>query len=78
MQAPIKILQIIPSLASGGAERFVVDLCNELINQSVEVHLCIVQDPDVKDYGFYRAELSNQVHFHSLYQSKGFSFGRLS
>ena len=25
-----KIIEIIPSLTSGGAERFVVDLCNEL------------------------------------------------
>lgn len=70
----MKILQIIPSLASGGAERFVVDLCNELSHQGEEVYLCVVQDPDEKDYGFYLHELNTNVKFYSLKRPKGFGF----
>ena len=70
----MKILQIIPSLGSGGAERFVVDLCNELSHQGEDVCLCIVQNPEESDYGFYLPDLDPSVKFISLQQSKGFSF----
>ena len=41
----MKILQITYSLASGGAERFVVDLCNELAkNKDNEVYLLVIRD----------------------------------
>jgi glycosyltransferase involved in cell wall biosynthesis len=70
----MKILQIIPSLASGGAERFVLDLCNELSRQGADVHLCIIQNPEERDFGFYLPELSKKVHFHSLNQPKGFGW----
>ncbi|MDD4969941.1 MAG: glycosyltransferase [Paludibacter sp.] len=70
----MKILQIIPSLATGGAERLVVDLCNELTNQGQEVVLCITQNPQKSDYGFYLHELNNSVRFISLNQRKGFLF----
>ena len=68
----MKVLQIIPSLASGGAERLVVDLCNELANQGIEVYLCTVQNPNLNDYGFYLKELNASVHFSTLNQTKGF------
>lgn len=70
----MKILQLIPSLGSGGAERLVVDLCNELTVQGEEVILCIIQNPTESDYGFYLQELSDKVRFISLNQHKGFSF----
>ena len=70
----MKILQIIPSLASGGAERLVTDLCNEMCRQGAEVHLCIVQNPGERDFGFYLPALSDKVHFHSLNQPKGFGW----
>ena len=70
----MRILQLIPSLASGGAERLVVDLCNELTAQGDEVFLCIIQNPSEYDYGFFLKELSDQVRFRSLNQRKGFSF----
>ena len=36
----LKILQIIPNLRKGGAERLVLDICNELNNQqTIEVQL---------------------------------------
>jgi len=70
----MRILQIIPSLGSGGAEHLVVDLCNELTVQGDEVILCIIQNPFESDYGFYLLELSSNVRFISLNQRKGFSF----
>ena len=70
----MRILQLIPSLGSGGAERLVVDLCNELTIQGEDVFLCIIQNTSEYDYGFYLPELSNKVHFNSLNQRKGFSF----
>jgi len=73
----MKILQIIPSLASGGAERFVVDLCNELSAQGEDVYLCIILNPNVADYGFYLPELNKSVHFISLNQNKGFRLKKL-
>lgn len=70
----MKILQIIPSLGSGGAERLVVDLCNELANQGEDVVLCITQNPHEYDYGFYLNELSDSVRFISLNRPKGFTY----
>ena len=70
----MKILQIIPSLGSGGAERLVVDLCNELTNRGEDVVLCITQNPNEYDYGFYLNELSDSVRFISLNRCKGFTF----
>ena len=68
----MRILQIIPSLGSGGAERFAVDLCNEMREQGQEVYLCTIQNPNEADYGFYLHELNKEVNFVSLYQAKGF------
>jgi glycosyltransferase involved in cell wall biosynthesis len=68
----MKILQVIPSLASGGAERFVVDLCNELDRKGNEVHLCVFYDPGTGDNGFYLKELKDTVHFISLDELPGF------
>lgn len=73
----MRILQIIPSLASGGAERIVVELCNEQAQQGEEVYLCTVQDPNIADYGFFKKELNKLVHFVSLNQSKGFQLGNV-
>jgi len=74
----MKILQIIPSLGSGGAERLVVDLCNEMADQGQDVTLCIVQNPEEEDYGFYLHELHESVRFISLNQKKGFTFRNIS
>lgn len=69
----MKILQLIPSLGSGGAERFVTDLCNGLAQTGADVCLCIIQNPDEKDFGFYKNELDDKVKFVSLRRAKGFS-----
>lgn len=68
----MKILQIIPSLGSGGAERFVVDLCNEMASKGADVHLCLIQNPEERDFGFYLSELNAEVTFTSFNQPKGF------
>ena len=43
----MKILHIIPSLGKGGAERLVLDICNEVINQQninkvKKIHLFLI------------------------------------
>ena len=51
----MKILEIITSLSSGGGERFVGDLCNELSTfQTCEVELLTIKDDTLHDYGFYK------------------------
>ena len=52
----MKILEVIQSLASGGAERLVVDLCNE-ISKTEDVTLLILKDVE----HFYLPQLSPKV-----------------
>ncbi|RPH30288.1 MAG: glycosyltransferase [Bacteroidales bacterium] len=67
-----KIVEIIPQLPSGGAERFVVDLSNELA-KTHEVTL-VIFFPLSKDW-FYLNELSENVKVVSLNKRKlGFDF----
>lgn len=66
----MKIVEIIPQLASGGGERFTVDLCNELA-QKHEVTLVVYFD--IARYGFYARELSPAVRLICLNKKKGFS-----
>ena len=63
----MKILQIIFSLSSGGAERFVVDLCNEL-SKNNDVTLLTLKDDkvDVEVRNFYKFDLSPRVHYMNL------------
>lgn len=55
----MKIVQLIYSLSSGGAERFVVDLSNELAMQGNEVYLIIYRNDN--DSEFYKHILSDKV-----------------
>lgn len=66
----MKILEIIPQLSSGGAERFVVDLCNELVKQNDVVLLLFF---DLKEFGFYYQDLSPKVHIKCLNKKRGLS-----
>ena len=68
----MKILQVIPHLGSGGAERFVVDLSNELIKQGHEVVLLTFYDLEGK-YGFYKNEINKNVKQISIHKNIGFS-----
>lgn len=53
----MRILEIIQSLASGGAERLVVDLCNEMANTQ-DVYLLILKEVN----HFYLPQVSEKVH----------------
>ena len=55
----MKILQVISSLGSGGAERFVVDLSNELSKDN-EVYILTWNKSGNND--FYRSQISERVH----------------
>lgn len=64
----MKIIEIIPQLGSGGAERFTVDLCNELaINHDV---LLIVLHP-LENHVFFANELSKKVKLISVNKKMG-------
>lgn len=53
----MKILEVIQSLGSGGAERLVVDLCNEMV-KTQEVYLLVLKEADM----FYLPQVSPDVH----------------
>lgn len=61
----MKILEIVTSLSSGGAERFVVDLSNELC-KSNELTLLVLKDDTKSSYGFYKHELSDKINYINL------------
>ncbi len=57
----MRILEVIPALNSGGAERFVVDLCNQMAKDGHEVTLLTMKDFSISNFGFYKDELSDDV-----------------
>lgn len=68
----MKILQIIYSLTSGGAERLVLDLSNEFSNYN-EVHILTLLDEEIGDNSFYKSLLSKNVHYHCAKEIRGFN-----
>lgn len=68
----MKILQISYSLSSGGAERFVVDLCNRLaLDKSNEVVLVTTDDEKMAKNVHYLDTLSKDVRFVNLHCKSG-------
>lgn len=68
----MKIIQVIPSLNSGGAERFTVDLSNQLAEMGNEVILLVFfSQPDLN---FYLPEVSSKVRVITLGKKAGFDF----
>ena len=68
----MKILQITYSLAPGGAERFVVDVCNELAkNSENEVYLLVIRDLKIPKNRHYLPELSKNVKYLNIGTIKG-------
>ena len=55
----LRIVQIIPSLRKGGAERLVLDICREL-DLRPYIHVKLILFHDVNDYGFLSKELDLQ------------------
>lgn len=70
----MKILQIIYNLSSGGAERFVVDLCNKLAeNKEDEIYLLTTNDDTIPGNNHYCEFLSKDVVYHNIGAKSGFS-----
>lgn len=73
----MKILQLIPHLGGGGAERFTVDLSNYL-SREYQIDLLTLYDPTDKE--FFRKDIDQGVAVHSLGKKPRFDFrifGRL-
>lgn len=68
----MKIIETIPALASGGGERFVVDLCNELSNKH-DVTLVVLQKLE-GECAFYLSQVSKRVKVVSFCKKNGFDF----
>lgn len=67
----MKILQITPSLINGGAERFIIDLCNELSFNGQDVTLISLERQKKNDL---TNELSCSIKLIRLNKKKGFDF----
>lgn len=70
----MKILEIIPQLGQGGAERFVVDLCNEL-SKDHKIVLVVLHSLDKT--GFFCEELCDRVELISMNKKRGMDLGLL-
>ncbi|MBO5107821.1 MAG: glycosyltransferase [Bacteroidales bacterium] len=70
----MKIIQLIYSLASGGAERFAVSLSNQLAEMGHEVTLCmLLSTTDIKNT-FNAQYLKSSVKLYSFEFDRGFSY----
>lgn len=70
----MKIIQLSYSLAAGGAERFIVDLCNTLSEQSNdEIILAITNDDKNTKFTHYIKDISPNVKFFSLGCKSGYT-----
>lgn len=71
----MKIVEVITFLASGGAERFLVDLSNEL-SKGNEVYILTILDdkkhPEIRN--FYRFAIDSRVHYINLGLPNGLSY----
>ncbi len=74
----MRIIHLIYSLCSGGAERFVVSLSNQLVGMKYEVEICMLLDDKNKEMIFNKAFLNPEVRFHSMHFSPGFSLKKVS
>lgn len=66
----MKIIQVIPHLGSGGAERLTTDLCNKLAEFGHEVILYTLY-PIEGRYAFYSNQLSSSIKLRSLNKKPG-------
>nr|WP_319266781.1 glycosyltransferase [uncultured Draconibacterium sp.] len=73
----MRILQFIYELAPGGAERFVVDLCNAHSALGHEVTLCALRDDSKANNGFYKNEIGENVDYINLKIPEGLRFSNI-
>lgn len=71
----MRIVEIVPQLASGGGERFVVDLSNELVNLGHEVRLIVTHSLDCPSLAFYLPEVDKRVDVISMNKRPGADLG---
>ena len=64
----MKIVQLIPQLSAGGAERFVVDLSNEL---SLRHNVKIIVSAELDDRALYLSDIVERVKVCSLHKKRG-------
>lgn len=69
----MKIIQLIYSLKSGGAEKFVVSLSNALAMRDHDVTVCMLLSSDKTEYIFNRQFLLPDVKFVTMNFDQGFS-----
>lgn len=63
----MKIVELITFLAGGGAERFVVDLSNQLVKENETYLVTILDDKkETEVRNFFRSEVSDSVHYVNL------------
>lgn len=71
----MKIVEVITFLGSGGAERFMVDLSNELSKENEVFLITILDDKkDVEVRNFYRFAIDSKVHYINLGLPNGLSY----
>lgn len=73
----MKIIQLIYSLCSGGAERFVVSLSNQLAAMGHDVTVCMLLSSSEGRYIFNKQYLNHKVKFHSMDFEQGFSLKKV-
>lgn len=73
----MKIIQLIYSLASGGAERFVVSLSNQLVEMGHDIQICILLSGHEKKNVFNTQYLRSDIKLHSFGFERGFSIAKL-
>lgn len=61
----MKIFELHYSTSWAGAERFVVDLCNELIEKD-DVILCTIEDDRISQKAYYKKELNSNIKYINL------------
>lgn len=76
MNPQMKIVQLIYSLSSGGAEKFVVNLSNELSRMGHDVCVCILREANEVNM-FNRPFLDENVKFVSIGIKEGFSLRKV-
>lgn len=70
----MRIAEVISNLVSGGAERFVVDLCNEFVELGHEVLLIVFFPVDNNELFFYLPQLDSRVKVVSMNKQLGADF----
>lgn len=69
----MKIFQLIFTLSSGGAEKFVVNLSNELARRGHDVTVVTIRHDTTERYSFNKKFLSPNVKYHSMGFGQGFT-----